>query len=1202
MKLINLRYSSVLVLFLFVVALPLLFGQTASTGALTGTIKDPSGAVVPNVVVTTTNIATGQSRTTTSDSSGVYKVVLLPPGNYRVRFEAQGFRAVEVPSIAIIVTETQSLDFKLEIGAQSEQITVQASTEVIQTESSTLGSVVSGSTITDLPLSARNYTNLLALSAGASALITNAADLGKGTQSTAVGGAGILSNNYQMDGASVVNYSSQSMTEQGSYGSIGIPNPDSIQEFKIQTSNYDASYGRATGASVNVMTRSGSNDFHGSLFEFFRNTALNANDWFANRTGAKRGQLNQHQFGFTLGGPVKKDKLLFFTSFQETAQKNGLRTGLGSWYSMNLPLGNRGTCPKGATSLSQCDSEAQNFIRALGANYAGQVGWTNFGVPVAADGSNINPVALQILQLKLPNGAYYLPSPNGPNTAPGISCSGLNCTASKPAIYHEYQGIGNFDYIINSKQTLSGRYFVSVSPRTMTLIQGTTVPGLDVDTEFNNHNAVLSLTSVPSNSLVNEVRGSFQRAIVRNRPSDLFSATQVGMVPVHYRLDYLPQIAIGNINFGTPIFQNTDQATNTYQISDQLSWIRGKHSLRFGFEGSYIRWNWTFPGLGTGNLQMNTHADFLLGLPGCTPGTFPFQCNAGNPGGTNGTFASNIFMTGPTVTRFIEDGGWDFYRRSRYTSAFVQDDIKVAQRFTLNLGLRWEYFGYPAEKSGKQTNLNLQLISPTEVPQVSAPCRPNVPCPGSSLVGYTVPENFPGTIPAGVMKLTNNSAVQESPAHNFGPRVGFAWQPFESSKFVIRGGGGIFYEMGNGMYFVFSTQQNPPYAITVGGFVTDVYYATLQKPYSDDIQPYWIPRWVAYMNGQVLSSNLGGYSMADDWTTPATYTWNLNVQYEFLPSYVLEVGYVGSRGVHQYSTFQYNAAPLKPAAITGEDPTAANYALRVPALGVAASSKFYNSVNGDMKYNSLQVTVRKRLSHGLSFQTSYTLSRAFNTEQQVDSSITSIDDHRYPLVLSYGRNPAYSPHRFTLQFAYDFPAVTAGGFGGKLLDGWRISGQTTIQNGRPMTISDSGLGQIFGSMSGTNAQFCSGKGVADVATSGTTQDRVNAYFNKQAFTGGGTCDASKPMISDSFGGGNSGRGIILGPGQNNWDISLIKRTKVGGVREDAILEFRTEFFNAFNHPQFANPGNTNLTSNVFGQITTTSVNPRLIQFALKYMF
>jgi hypothetical protein len=1002
-----------------------------------------------------------------------------------------------------------------------------------------------------------------------------------------------MANNYQMDGASLNNYSTQSMTEQGSFGSIGIPNPDSIQEFKIQTSQYDAGYGRFAGASVNVVTKSGSNAFHGSAFEFFRNTSLVANDWFANRAGTKRGRLDQHQFGGTFAGPVMKDKLFFFASFQETAQKNGLRTGLGSWTSLNLPLGDRGTCPAGATSLSQCNAAAQAFISALGANYADGQGSFG-GVRIAANGSNINPTALQLLQLKLPNGAYYLPSPNGVNTAPGVSCSGLNCTASKPAIYHEYQGMGNWDYVVSSKHTLSGRYFVSVSPRTMTLVQGVVVPGQDVNVEFNNHATVLKLTSLLSNSVVNEVRASYQRNIVWDRPEQLWNASDVGLTNVDPDLDVIPQIAIGNINFGTPIFQVCDQATNQYQVADQLSWMRGKHSFRFGFEAGTIRWNFRLPGLSTGNLIFLTAPDFLLGLPGCTPGDS--TCSPTNPGATNGTPRSHLNSTGSVVTRFAKPGGYDFYRRLYYYSAFAQDDIKLMPRLTINLGLRWEYFGRFSEQHGKNVNYNFALAG-NAVPQVSAPCQPNVDCPGSTLAGFQVPANWPNPVPVGVTKISNNSNVrQDAPKANFAPRVGFGWQPFESAKFAVRGGFGLFYDMGVGQTFNTPAMEVEPYALRVGSSGPDIYYASLQKPYNN-IQPYWLPRWVTSAG---LSSSIPGPGMADSYLTPVTYSWNLNVQYEFLPSYFLELGYVGSHGIDQTTSEPFNDAVLKPAAITGADPVVGNVTLRVAALGMG-TGRSQNATIGSIKYNSLQTTVRKRFSHGLSFQATYAFNRAFATSWFANSTITSITDSRYPMIMIYEPNSAYSPHRFTLQYGYDFPTGNLSGLAGKLLGGWKVSGQTTIQNGRPMTITDGTLGTIFG-RNGTNGQFCPGMDKGDVATSGSTQDRVNAYFNRSAFTGSQCSAGGIPRISNGTGAGNSGNGIILGPGQHNWDISLIKGTKVGGVNENASLEFRTEFFNAFNHPQFSNPSSTNLTSSAFGRITSSSVNPRLIQFALKYVF
>ncbi len=322
-------------LFAALLCAPYLFSQTAATGALTGTVKDSSGAVVPNATVTVTSIGTGQSRTATTDAQGTYNFGLLAPGDYKLKFEATGFSTFEVGSVTIVVTETAVLDQTLQIGAQTQQVEVHGETEAVQTATSTLGTVVGSQAVTATPLTTRNYTNLLGLSAGANVGVFDAATLGKGTQDIVVNGGSTYQNNYQMDGASIVSIAGHGNgADSGSDSGIGIANPDAIQEFKIQTSLYDAGYGRNPGANVNVVTKSGTNAFHGTAFEFFRNTDLNANDFFRKITPPVNGVpndgrqvLNQNQFGGVFGGPVKKDKLFFFTSYQETRQKNGIASG-----------------------------------------------------------------------------------------------------------------------------------------------------------------------------------------------------------------------------------------------------------------------------------------------------------------------------------------------------------------------------------------------------------------------------------------------------------------------------------------------------------------------------------------------------------------------------------------------------------------------------------------------------------------------------------------------------------------------------------------------------------------------------------------------------------------------------------------------------------------------------------------------------------
>ena len=381
--------------------------------------------MIPNAIVKAVNANTGQQRAVISSADGTYKFALLPPGTYSVRFTAKGFKPVEVPAVVVNVTETPVLDRSLEIGSQTDAVSVQANTEEIQTTSAALGGVLAGSQVTDLPLTTRNFTNILALQAGVSAGVTNASTLGKAGMSMAVNGGGTGSNNTLLDGASITNFagSGDNSTDFGGSGGLAVPNPDTIQEFKVQTNMYDASYGRNAGANVSIITKSGTNSFHGAAFEFFRNTVLNANDFFLNLSGHGKGVLNQNQYGGTFGGPIKKDKLFFFGSFQGTRQKNGVASQGNSAVTLApIPAGDR--------------SNTAAFQATLGAefcpaNHPGSTLYTTFrgGVQVACDGSNINPVAVAILQAKLPVGAYFVPgSTNG---------SFQNVNFSVPAIYRE---------------------------------------------------------------------------------------------------------------------------------------------------------------------------------------------------------------------------------------------------------------------------------------------------------------------------------------------------------------------------------------------------------------------------------------------------------------------------------------------------------------------------------------------------------------------------------------------------------------------------------------------------------------------------------------------------------------------------------------------------------------------------------------------
>jgi hypothetical protein len=1202
------RFALFMVVAILLVSVPCVYAQTASTGALSGTVTDASGAVVPNATVTATS-ASGQSRSEATGTDGTYHLTLLQPGSYSVKFAAAGFNTAAIPSVNVNVTETSVLNQALAVGTQTQQVVVQGESEVVQTSNATLGDVVTSGAAAGLPLTTRNYTNLLGLSTGANAAVFNATALGKGTTDIAVNGSSASQNNVQMDGASITNNAaSGTLTENGLNPGLGLVNPDAISEFKIQTSLFDAGYGRNPGASVNVVTKSGTNELHGSAFEFFRNTALNANDFFRNQSppigglpNNSRQVLDQNQFGGVVGGPIKKDRLFFFASYQGTRQINGASSqGYSAPFVLPIPTNRSNTAA---------------LQSALGAEFCpgGPDGGTNTigGTQVLCSGANINPVALNLLEIKNPDGTFYIPSGPATITSTSGKTVGQATTFTIPARFREDQVLGNADYVINSKNTLSARYFYTYDPGNWPFscgagggAPGICYPDTDITSRIANHYSNLKLTSILSNHLVNEARISIQRNSVNAELNDSFTATQAGITPVQPSDNVLPLITVtGLFTVGSAQnYPNLKTITN-WEAADELSWTHGKHTVRFGVEGERDRFNLNISGISNGNLTFQTFQDLLLGLPGCAPGTSTAACAATAVAGTtNGTFSSNISSSG-TFTAVTAPTGPVHSFRTPYGAAYAQDDIKVTPQFTLNLGLRWEYISLLYDQLGDASNVWTNLINTVPIPG-------STPATGT-LAGYVIPSNWNFSAnpaaPVGGLYQNNHKGVTQSntPLTDFAPRVGFAWSPLASSRWVVRGGAGYFYDrVGEGNYDV-GPNQGEPYATTVAASGAANYYSTLAVPY-ENVGLEWTPRWVNFASG--TTSNISNIIVDQNFKTPVVYEWNLFAQYEFVPEWTLEVGYVGSRGIHQYASRTLNEAQLvgnplgtniynAPVIAAGlvSSNTVANAALRAPYLGYAPLGLSDSGTFADTKFNSFQATLRKRFSHGLQAQAAYTFSRAFN-------SVFTLDDPNYSV---YGLNSAYHPQRLAISYLWNLPLGTHQGLLEKLTSGWNVSGVTVAQDGTPLTPTDTRGGTIYGFGPGaavlSTAEYAAGMGAANVASAGSVEQRLGGanggggWFNKTAF-------GTTPPIGTGTGYGNGGIGTVLGPGQFNWDVSLTKMTKVGGIREDATLQFRTEFFNTFNHPQFSNPAVVDVSKATFGTITSTSVNPRLIQFALKYAF
>ena len=1165
---------------LFVLALigtclcsPALRAQSGGTGALTVTVSDPSGGVIVGATVTISNGA-AVSRTQMTGDNGSFTFTLLTPGVYQVSVSASGFQTSTAQGVVVDVTETKVFNQMLQLVSQSQQVAVTGTTENVQTETSAMGGVVDRSSIVSIPLATRNYTQIENLSPGVVTGVTDASAFGRGSQAIYVNGHDDASNSYLMDGVQVSSYSGSTTEDTAGsfYGSIPIPSPDSLQEFNVVTSMYDASIGRNPGASVNLVSKTGTNAWHGDIFEFFRNDVLDANTFFANLAGHPRGELKQNQYGGTLGGPIRKDKLFFFFSYQGTRQVNGVASQGTS--SVTLPA--QLTDDRSAATLGAEFCHSPTFPAKTGvANPASD--------QVACDGSNINPISLALLNAKLSNGTYVIPSPQV-TLASGSGFSYYSIGAP----FHEEQVSFNLDYVLSPKSTFSGRYFFAYAPNVNEFTSSTQPPGAARKDINGNELFSGKLTTLLSSNLVNEAR--FSSYYIRSTRYSLFpvTSTDFDVTPASATFPILPVISItgAGFAFGGGTTDNEYTPVQSYEWSDQLSWTHGKHTFRFGYDEQFNEMEVCSCGKTRGQLTFQTFSDFLLGMSGTE----------------NGTTLSNIFTSNANVQLFSNPN----LGRENNLNLFAQDDYKVTSRLTLNLGLRWEYdgTGYDDAVDGG-TNAIWSLLETVPIPPASG-----------TYVGFTVKHGFQGSLPPGVVRRkTNLLTYGHAPLDDFAPRFGFAWQPFNSNgKFVVRGGAGIYYKLIDGQHFLDTWDGEPPIAAPFTHTGASNSAATFAVPFTPAIT---LGTFNYFLRTPTSALSLVGVD--PNLSTPITFNWSLDTQYAITPSLMFDLGYVGQRTYHTEATLIQDIPTLATATnpVNCDAPsgcittnTSANAPQRVPVLGFGAGGFIETANVGFSTYNALQATLRKTFSHGLQFQAAYTWGKCLGDylgtstaasgeggSIAYDPALQVQEGKRFVGECGYDR-----PQRLVISYLYTFPRFNSGqGFSGHALSGWSLAGITTAQSGNPITLTDTRAGQVYGSVGTSGANLCAGETLANVFTHGSIASRITDYFNAGAFCA--------PPIVGQVGGtggatgyGNIGMNPVLGPGQFNWDISIQKHTVVGGLREDADLEFRTDFFNAFNHPQFNNPASNAGSASTFGVITTTSVGPRIIQFALKYVF
>jgi hypothetical protein len=1134
--------------------------QSQTTGRIAGTVTDEKGAALPGAEVTVTNKATGEVRTVIADESGNFIVPLLSPGDYSVSVTVTGFKKFIADDVKVSLTETTTLDPSLVVGAVSESVTVDAAPQLVQTEGAQLGRVVDSRTVAELPLATRNFTQILGLSPGAATYLPDNTAVGRNSQNISVNGARVTNNNFQINGIDANSMGTNSAP------SLAVPAPETIQEFKVQTSLYDATFGRSGGGNIQAITKSGGNEFHGGAYGFLRNARFNANNPFLKGSGVARPVLTRKVLGGYLGGPISKDKLFFFGSFQGTRERNG--ASIINSLSSNVLVDPKLTNDRSAATLQ------------------------------ATYGFAPNPVALALLNAKLPNGNFLIPTPTAANGT---------YTGSTPSVFNENQFNANIDYRYNEKNTFAFKLYYSNAPQTLVLPSflggGPNVPGFGNFQQNNNRLVTGQFLHIFSPTVFNELRVGYNFIRVDAFPQEPVTDASVGITRSNANLFPglgLIQInpAAGGVTIGTSATIDVRAVAPSTTLADTLSITKGSHSIRTGAEFRYNENNYVLNFFTRGQIQFASFPAFLAGLPSFS------------------VFGSGI------GNRSLRATDYNF---------FVQDDWKFSRKLTLNLGLRYELDLPPYDTRGRIATFDPALYVPR--PAIGGAVV-GPPIGGYVQAGNVIPQYDVASIPN-----VGKRVVNSIDPNNFAPRVGFAYSPLDSGRLVFRGGYGIFYSRTSFQYITLNVIAPPTYVFGILGV------PPIANPFFPAPPPSAFPTLVP---GVALSGTLFDRNIR----TPYLHQYNFNTQFEIFKNFLFEAGYVGTQGANLFRQVGINqarlASPASPItnAVTGAvitTNTPANAGLRAPFQGVSVNGFFQNQSTADSRYDSLQMSLTRRFANGLQFLASYTLAKSQDNASGQGGGpgaggvlnpgavgeTSPILGNQLLSDSNRGRSDFDRKHRFVFSALYDLPTpkFAEGSQAAKLLFGnWQLASIVTSMSGLPIDIVDNAAGSFYGLNGG-------GSTLARPNLVGDPSSNVPAgfFFNPFAFarpvvvagavipSSGGTATAAAAGTDI----GNVGRNSLRGPHQNNVDFSLIKRFR---FMETKSIEFRTEFFNLFNTVNYANPISdlnavpaTTLVGGVvtpnfnpatgtfidpgrFGKIISTSSNPRLIQFGLKFNF
>lgn len=1185
-----------------------------------GSVEDQSAARIAGVKVVLRNTATNRELITTTSSQGLFRFLNAPADAAEIVIEHPGFTKI-TRKLSVAPNVVNTVNFTLTTGALSQEINVAASSELLQPTRATHTNTLTSKQIESLPTASRNYTHLIVADAGVAAPLPDRTGKGMNiaTAPGAQGDDGSQSLNPSVNGARPTNNSlmingvdaTNMMNAGGSLGNnINVP-LDALEAVEVQTALYSATTGRNGGANIQMVTRSGSNEFHGSVSHFFQNERFNANEFFLNRAGTARPKFRRNETYFGIGGPIKKDKTFFYAAVQRTDFLTGFASRAIADTAIPVGLGDVRTRESIAQVANQWMQSGQADNNTFAANLltsirrfpADQIpglerkfftSVANAANPLlrTLTAADIHPVAVNVLNAKR-NGQFLLPSASrGTVLLPGNGTRGqeVQLVQAFPTFFNSWSGSGTLEHNFSSADRLRLNYIKSTSfvEEAFGWANSSPSPTLGLSPSY-----VASLSHIHTfgSRWINDLRGGFFE-LFNTRISKYrdFTNSSLGIFnPLEQALgglaSLMPTIDIVTQRGGSGIGNAWDffDRQRTAYLTNTVSYIRGGHTFQFGGEAKRNTLAGEYMARTNGDLDYDSWLFFFTG----------HGASGGGSDLDQGDTRRNYRM-------------WDF-------GLFFQDDWRVRKGLTINAGVRWDYYGWPVELLGRMgtyyTPAQAQAagVQPGyHIAENHLIFQPNFdPLKMGLVISPYVPLNL-----GQVNKAARNS-IFPGDFNNFAPRIGFAWQPAKFNRLVVRGGYGIYYERPQGSFkgdlqlsapfFVYQNVPSPP---------------DMADPYPRlNINPFQIPINVQITrdaNGAPSWRRFDGtafpatepfaaknFSFIDPFIKiPYTQQWTFNLQFEPTKGNLVDVRYVGTRGVGLFGRINL-AQPYDPrvAPVNGFNDirtrTGAliNPDFFVPSefLGLGRASGFRQYSNyGQSTYHSLQANYRRNFQKGLLINAAYTWSKVLDTISS-NGGVVEHDSRN----IANNRGPADfdRTHRLTAQWVYQLPTAKFQGLAKSVLGGWGLNGMLTIQTGAPFTVIGTATANAYwAQVSRTRVDFAPGMGIADARKSGRVQDRLNAYFEPTAF------------VNSEDRWGNTGRNILRGPWQRQFDFAL---TKTLPFRERLSGELRWEVFNAFNQATFSNPSNVTLPAAGYGnlgQITTTIGGPRTMQVAARIRF